>query len=270
MSEIIDKLEALQKSLDTATIQGPTYEVTDLYSTYKHLLNEKAQEALSKKEACQQIYQRKVQIDPINFVMVVDVCRYFSVQFEGKHNTHKAVEKITAVINKHADHIVRPFNKLGLIKLSQADLSSSDRYVVFSFLIFTPEGQAALDEAKYDVESQEGTLSELTIFDDTDPVASRLADGEFLALISLSIMSKYSVDDQIQQYLSVLPKGTEVVEIKKLPVSSLCLLHEVRFKNPLMNNYKEVKLLGHCEACMVGDKLEQFNLFDGIEYIKKN
>jgi hypothetical protein len=276
MTKLVDDLEALQKSLDAAIVQGPAYDVTDLYPTYKHLFNENAQEALSKKEATQQIYQRKVQLDPDNYVMVVDVCRYFTVQFEGKYNTRKAVEKLVAIINKHADHIVRPLTRLGLIKLSQIDLSSSDRYVVFSFLVFNPEGQKALDEAKYDVESQEGTITDLTVFDDSDPIASRLREGEFLALIGTSVFSHSSVDpkelvnDEIQKYLSLLPRGTKVVETKQLPISCLSINYEVRFINPLMNNYKEVRLLAHRECVMVGDKLEQFNLLDSIEYIKKN
>lgn len=164
MTKPIDDLEAIQKSLDSGTYQGPAFDTTDLYPTYKHLLNEKAREALSNKEATQQIYQRRVQLDPDNYVMVVDICRYFTVQFEGARNIPKAVEKLIPIINKHADHIVRPLIRLGLIKLSQIDLSPSDRYVIFSFLVFTPEGQAALDEAKYDVESQEGGISNLTIF----------------------------------------------------------------------------------------------------------
>jgi hypothetical protein len=189
MTKPIDDLEAIQKSLDSGTYQGPAFDTTDLYPTYKHLLNEKAREALSNKEATQQIYQRRVQLDPDNYVMVVDICRYFTVQFEGARNIPKAVEKLIPIINKHADHIVRPLIRLGLIKLGQIDLSPSDRYVIFSFLVFTPEGQAALDEAKYDVESQEGGISNLTIF-----------------LIKLWANSSTTTNSQWSNYIPPIPR----------------------------------------------------------------
>lgn len=277
--DLENRINRINSSLDTVTTPTTVYDMVDLYPTHKERFNESAQEALARKTATQQIYQRKVELDSNNYVMETDICRYFTIHFNGERNIPKAVEKLAIIINKHAElnHIVRPLTGLGLLKLNQIDLCSRDRYAVFSFLIFNPEGQKALDSAKYPEECLEDQLPELTNFDDVDPIEVRLGEGEFFAEIRVSTLYHTSVniqeivDEHIQRYIAVLPKGTEIVETKQLSItSSLLIPYEVKFKNPLMNRYKEVRLLSHREATVVGDELKEFSLLDRIEYIKKN
>ena len=64
-------------------------------------------------------------------------------------------------------------------------------------------------------------------------------------------------------------KEPKLVEIRQDAIMDLSLPYEVRFKIPLMKAFKEVRLEYCRHAEKVGDKIEQFNLLQKVEYIKK-
>ena len=96
-------------------------------------------------------------------------------------------------------------------------------------------------------------------------------EGQFSLTINVSLLLSESntIEDTIKQCLAILPLGTEVVSIVECSISILSLPYVVTFFNPLMKDFKEIRLNHTRHATVVNDKLEQFSLFTGIEYIKR-
>jgi hypothetical protein len=101
-------------------------------------------------------------------------------------------------------------------------------------------------------------------------------EGEFSALIRLLPSSllgdsnpKSRLDDEIQLYLAVLPQGTEVLDVTQCAVVDLSIPYVVRFRNPLMKDFKEVQLEFSREGVVLDDKFEQFSLLTGVKYTRR-
>lgn len=94
----------------------------------------------------------------------------------------------------------------------------------------------------------------------------------YTALVTLNGNAEHTVEilllEKIDKYLSVLSKGTGVVSQTRLPNDQLSLCYRVIFNNPLLKQFKEVKLNEVLMAEIVNDKIEQFTLLTGIDYIR--
>jgi hypothetical protein len=83
------------------------------------------------------------------------------------------------------------------------------------------------------------------------------------------------VQEEIDILLSVLPKGTEVLEVNKCAITGLSIPFEIKLYNPLMKKYKKVELEYRRDCEHVdpldnnGQHLAQFNLLTGVKYILK-
>lgn len=77
---------------------------------------------------------------------------------------------------------------------------------------------------------------------------------------------EHILQKNIEEHLSVLPKGTSLVSTTRHSVEDLCVPYEVIFYNPSFKSIKEVELkyVRHVEA--TEDKVTLLNLVVGIEY----
>lgn len=105
-----------------------------------------------------------------------------------------------------------------------------------------------------------------------------LKSGQFLALIRVVVQlkddgidhHKMIMEREIHQYLSVLPRGTKVVEVEELPMTELCFSYKVKFFHPFLNRVSFVDLdYVKCYEIVDG-VLTPFNLFKSIHYFDHN
>lgn len=102
-----------------------------------------------------------------------------------------------------------------------------------------------------------------------------LKEGQFIANIninhlhpSLALGREAVLEIEINQYLSILPKGTTVVEKIPCSITGLSLPYMVIFHNPIMKEFKEVRLEHFRAAISINDRVEQFNLIKSVTYIR--
>lgn len=275
MSKIKESLDALQKTLEAGDYDAKrdliqsssplqTIDQSDLASQF---LSEKAQQALSNK-AYSQVIQTPGTTDDY-------VCIYLSVTVKTK-NIAKGVELICNSLNTLADKdlihstLARPAS-ISLAKVfGQAPTSA-----VYSFVLVPMSRKKESEDLAIYVK-QDGEMG-----NSIEDLSVELNEGEFLAHISVSNIlfnrkpydssSDSVLHNKIEQYISILPKGTELVSITKCAIMDLSISYEVRFRNLLMKDYKEVRLEYRREAVRMGDdKIESFNLLTGIEYVKRD
>ena len=130
--------------MTAALTQGEVH-TTDLYQTYKHLFNDRAQWLTELPKA----------LDAIGVEYIA-----FRV---SEQNIPKAVIQLIDMINTHAalGHIVRFLTPLAHIQLSDNgyyNVPAEKEYVVYSFPAFTPEGSIAVKAANYSFRCEEGTV----------------------------------------------------------------------------------------------------------------
>lgn len=106
-----------------------------------------------------------------------------------------------------------------------------------------------------------------------------LADDEFYSVIRLTVAmdmlpkvvgsTEEALDEEIKEYLKVLPAGTTVVSKTRCGISDLSIPYEVVFKNPILKGIKKVQL-EHMRWCaIVDDHLEHCNLLTGVKYTRR-
>lgn len=118
---------------------------------------------------------------------------------------------------------------------------------------------------------------------DTEPKEAHsmkidLPDGEFFAFERVTIAGnmiegfdgKKMIDTLIEMYMAILPKGTELVSSDACAIDSLCVPYELRFRSPVLDKVKEVKLDYVRATGMNSGKLEQGAVLLGIQYLDKN
>lgn len=199
-------------------------------------------------------------------------CIYLGVQTRTD-KIEKAVEAICENLNRLADQdlihsCLAPPSSLPLAKMPMQMNTS----VVIAYVLVPEHRKKDAEElAKFVIE--EGGLGTELMSLEAD-----LKEDEFFAEISLSHNlagngknSEERLHSRIGEFINVLPPGTEVVEVVPCAIVSLSLPFEVRFRNPLMKEYREVRLNYRRECVRVGeDKIEQFNLLTSVEYIRKD
>ena len=263
MSDLIESLDKLTAALESYNpISHPALEVVDQYDKAKEFLSEKAQKALSKKSISLSLK------DKTGF----NECIFLGRTVKTK-NISEGIEAISKDLNLLADNelihsCLTPPSSMVLARMPLQQNTSA----VFSFVLVPSNRKTEAESLVSNSIINDGMLPE--------PLGSLehdLDEGEFLAKIDIShfyhssVDPKESLNNEIQAYLNILPQGTEVVEIINCAVISLSTPYEIRFRNPLMADYKQVKLNYRREAVKVGeDKIEQFNLLTDVEYTKKN
>ena len=264
----LEEIEALQKALEvdryvpSEIASGVALKIHDQTELAKKYLTQKTIDDLSRESRTQTVMGRDG-----------SPCRsiYFCVTTR-KDNIEKGVELISQVINQlSADSLIEsrlaPISSLGLFGLPMQIATAA----VFCF-VHVPVDKIEEIKArhnKYWVE--EGGVGPCI-----DDIKAPLEDGEFFAEIRITtfLASKIGTIDKgallqsrIDQFLTVLPKGTVVKSVKQCDVTDLCIPYEVKFYNPLLKQIKQVETEYVRCAEIVDGKLEQFNLLTGIKYM---
>ena len=270
---LIEKLDKLEKALEAShdnIVQGPAYDLTNIYPEYRHLLNKQAQEALDRPNATNQIRQKQGSME-------VELAEYFTVRAVGKHNIPKAVEKIIEVLNKHSEEIICPLIALSYIELYYLGYGpkteNNTEYVVYSFPILSQKGYWDVRAAKYDVNSVEGGISSVVI-KDPDPIKP---EGFATHTLGLSIRpADISPDfsDRLEErknlLLTILPKGTEIVAIDKShDITMLAEYFRFTLKHPFFKAGMTIEL----DECRIAwptedGHIEQGNVLFGVRYVE--
>ena len=153
------------------TMQGSPIITHDLLPIHRSSFNVQAQIALDKPAATRQLGSREtIDENGDKFVNHYIAVKYFCVRVKNRQNIDKAAEKLINIINLHAElgHIERFLIPLSYIQLSElipdGNIQLGEDYVIYSFPYFTYDGAAAVDNAKYDISCNEGTVPNVTDF----------------------------------------------------------------------------------------------------------
>ncbi len=257
LKEATDLIKEIEEN-PTLT-RGSAIEVTDQSEIAAKYLTNKAQAALSKKS---KTLTHKDETGAYE-------CIYLGLKVANTH-VSEGIQAICESLNALADQnlIHSCLCPVSSLALAQMSLEVPTSAVIAYVLVPSDKKKEAEEIAKYVMNDcgPTKTLGDVEVKGDED---------EFFALIRLSVATlgdksgKERLDDEIQQYLNVLPKGTEVVEIRQDAIMDLSVPYTVKFKNPLMKAFKEVRLEYRRHAEEVGDKIEQFSLLQKVEYIRK-
>lgn len=261
MSIFTDDLNELVAALEAGKdVPGVALEVDRLDTLAAQWLSDASKAAMEKKA--------------YNLLLVEDGESYqciFLTAVAKQQNVELAVQAIAADLNALAERglihsCLAPISSVKLALMPLQDLSLG----VFAYVLVPT---LRVEEARSLTQhmTEEGQIGK-TI----GTLEKDLPEGEFMTTIRIShmaIMQEESPDSilnaEIKTFLNLLPKGTVVMSVTKCGALDLSLTYEVRFQNPLMKQFKEVKLIHnrHCEV--VNDKLKQFNLLMGVEYVKR-
>lgn len=261
LDDLNETLKEIEKSAKDLVV-GPPLQVTDHLDQATFYLSKAAILALSKKATTQ-----VVQVPgTMQAFMAIYLCGVVK-----SDNTEHGVKKIASVSNVLAEkgYIHSCLAHMSSIKFAQIP-KQYDSSVVFCFPLVPADKVEEIRALSEGLMTEEGGIG-LRL----DKEEKELPEGQFYGEVYLTVhpfdgLSKEdSLKKHIQEYLNVLPEGTEVVSTKQCAIVSLAVPYEVIFSNPLMKAFKEVKLnhTRHCE--IVDGHLKQFNLFNSIEYIKR-
>lgn len=264
MTNLVEQLEELNEILKTEQVQRELVltEITDQSEIAKSMLSEKALNAISKKS------NTLIYTDESGVYARVS----FGAQTKTK-NISNGISVVCKVLNALAEKdlihsCLTPPSSIALAKMPFKEFTSAS----FSFVL-VPTDRKKEVEALTGCSFEDGSLPE--------PIESldiELKEDEFFTEIRISAYNKLEnkskeelLQEEIQNYLNILPKGTEVVEVVPCALIALSYPYEVRFHNPLMKDYREVRLEYNREIVkMSEDKIEQFNLLRSVEYIRKD
>ncbi len=260
----IEELKAALEASNKARDVTPVLQVKDLTEISDKYLTSSAKYDLSQKA-----YNLSVKTDDGQFFRAV----YFATRVRPE-NEERAVQEIAKVIND--------LSQRGLIHSCLAPISSLElarmtlqapQKVVFCFVLIPDSYYEDIKIQYKKISIEEGGVGEA--LEDLSP---RLGDGEFLAAIRvttnyLTLESKPDtqklLQDQIDQYLAILPKGTVVKEVTQCAVTDLSLPYEVKFYNPLMQKVKYVETEYIRDGAVIDNEFKQFNVFTGVRYFDK-
>lgn len=272
MDDTNEQVEALNAALEAAKLndafsaiatQGSTFQIVDQMHSAKKYLTESAINDLSRK-ATTMIALR----DDGTYAKVV----FFSVVVKS-NNVEAGVEKLSTIMNELSSSglihsALSPIRSLELARMPMKAQSS----VVIAYVLVPGSLSEEIEKKYANFVCQEGGVGE-----SIDDLRPDLKDGEFLAQVRVSsILSMIESTDrkspdellqeQIDHFLAVLPRNTQIKEVVRCAVTDLSLPYEIRFFNPLMKSVKEVILDYVRTVEVIDDKIVQFNLFTGIRY----
>ena len=264
-----ESIKALNDALEAGKTSEPPEEVVnsaalqveDMMPMADQYLGPNAKEALNKKSTSLTVTE-----DGKTYQ-----CLHLGVRVL-KTNLEAGVKKLSEVLNDLAIQ--------GLIHSALAPMSSIElnrgfgekaTVAVFSHVLVPLENHEELSRDDF-------AVKEYGYHKTLDDIKEELADGEFLAEIRLNhtlfMMSGTTarvVEEVIDEYLAVLPKGTKVVSTERLPMACLSVDYEVKFYNPLMKSIKRVELRHMRMAeCIEEGRVEHFQLLTGVDYFDKD
>lgn len=184
-----------------------------------------------------------------------------------KENIEKAIEEIAKSVNSFTEQgcvlgALAPISQLELGRSYMLDVAVA----IYIFLLVSAEKREEIEKMTEE-ERQKLFICEEGFMPKDYDITLKTEPGEFFALIRQSHnMSRDFFQEQLDQYLKVLPKGTEVLSVRDLPISGLSLDREVRFFNPLMKQFKEVELEYVRMVEEVEGKIENYSLLTGVRY----
>lgn len=225
-------------------------------------LTPKAQEALSRKSTTR----------IINTSDGVFNTAYLCIQV-NTDCIENGITKLAFVINDlaSADLIHSCFTPISSLSLGTLPMQHN-RSLVFCFLMVPVAREAEVRAIAGDILSPEGGAGP-----SLGSPYKELPEGQFYAEVVLSYNAlcigaakEATARLKVREYINLLPKGTEVISIKECSFFQLSIPYEVILSNPLMKQFKEVKLVKCRFAEIVDDKVEQFNLLLSVEYMKRD
>jgi hypothetical protein len=243
----------------------PGFQSKELEDLAKKYLSKETLEATSKKATSQ--------------VICYDDGRKFISTYLGvivkNENIEKGVAEISRALNDLAS---KGYIHSCLIQMSSVEMAKipkqHDCSAVLSYVLTPVEKD---DEIKLIADKFLITPQGLTS-DHFDNLNINLPEGQFFVEVQISLASSLinkknteeTVKEKIDEYLSILPKGTQIISVKKCAIISLALDYEVVLYHPLMKSFREVKLTYERHAEVIDDKIEQFSLLRSVEYIKRD
>lgn len=257
---LVDALEASEKNID---LKPSMLEIKDLMSVANNFLSEKARLILNK------FANSLIEDDP---EIGRCKCTYFTVKVK-KENVELAVKEMCNIANKLEEDgmissCLAPISMIELAKMPK----EAPSVIVFFYPLVSVIHLEEIEKMKYN--TKEGEVGETL-----GSLEKDLALGEFLAEIRIShfaCMPNFKDEtvnsilfDRINEYLSVLPKGTKVLDFEQCAITDLSVPYEIKFYNPIMSNYKEVELNYRREIAVVDGHMEIFNLLTGVTYIPR-
>lgn len=264
LEQSVDKLN---KALEAGQYNGPSpvLQVEDVSAIANKYLHSGARYDMSQK-ATSQI----VRTDEGRVFQAI----YFSCIVKTG-NEEAGVRALADIINDLSQQGLIHSCLAPISSLHLAITSSVKKSAVFVFPV-VPQECVKDCQAKY----KEFFTLEGGIGQELEDTSVPLAEGEFLAEIVLShhsamIRSEGSLEQRVQreidEYLKVLPEGTEVVQKTELAIYDLSYRVEVKFRHPRMYDVSKVEL-DHvrCIRPLEEGKLEQYNRFTGIRYFGKD
>lgn len=264
LDESIAKLnEALEAAKDLP--MGPALQVSNLVGLSSKYLTEEAKTALTKKANSTFVTDNGIVYRAIYFAVITKT-----------ENEEKGVKPIAEVLNELAkDGLIysclAPISSIRLARMSlQAQTSA-----VFSFVLVPSSHYDDLKVKYKHIQVEEGGVGE-----PIEDLSVPSEDGEFFATVRVhaaySLLARERLDSdqlvqkEIQQYLHLLPEGTQVREITNLAVCDLSIPYEVKFYHPIMKRIKSVELEYVRHAEIVEGRVDQCNLLTGLRYFGPN
>ncbi len=264
LNELNAALEA--GNSQTSLVQGAALQVNSLDDLANKYLSDESKKALSNKSVTQ-------------FVNGEDGKTYKAVYLScivGNADLELGAKALSEVANKLAERglvhsCLAPISSLQLATQPMLNLSS----VVFLFPLVPSDREQEVNEIAGELKTMEGGLGP-----NLTPKERVLPSGQFFAEVYVTLLAPSLVathhtkeevlKDAIQEYLNILPKGTEVISATQCSVYGLGIPYEVILYNPLMQDYKKVKLNYSRAGALVDGSFKQFNLFHSVEYTKRD
>jgi hypothetical protein len=251
--------KALEASKEKAH-KGPILQINDLsYAANKHL------SASARYDLSQKATQTIVKYDDGRFYKAI----YFATR------VRKGDEELGA---EYLARIMNDLSQRGLIHSTLAPISSLNlaqttltlQSVVFAFVLIPQESHKEIQAFYPKFVVQEGDVGHELY--DLSPI---LSEGEFLTTIRFQAHLYFNqpkdirslLQEELNRFISILPKGTRVRSITQLAITDLSVGFEVKFHNELLQEVKRVEFDYKRAVAKVGDGLKQFNVITGITYI---
>lgn len=265
---LLQEIEALNKALEasekTMTL-GSAIVTTDLMEMAKPFLSEASQALLSKKAT------GLVEVIDLENEKVTE-CLFLGVHVrtdkveEGVKAIAEQINLISAAGLGHS--VLAPILSVPLVKLSGKHYTCA---VVAYVHVPAEKAEDVRKMCKHLMNADDlgQALHSLDI---------ELPEGEFFAFERISIAANMiegadhgeALKGLIDMYLGVLPKGTELVSAERCGITDLSIPVELRFKSPILDRVKEVRLQWVRGCGTNSGELKQANILLGIQYIDKD
>jgi hypothetical protein len=278
VSKLVKKLEALIEALDAgkynatkeSLVNGSALKVIDQMELAEKYLTIKAGRAIAEVVAKIDIRDQDNNLlgKPLYLATIVK-----------EQNIEAGVEMISYDLNMLASRglilsaLSRP-SSMALVKRAGQALT----HAVFSFVHVRPDRyEEAVAISNYGLTSQ-GTVA--TDAKQTGEIELDLLPCEFIACVRVTVaanmieqldgVKRDHLQETIDQYMAILPKGTEYLGTVPCGIDDLSIPYELHFRSALLPKVREVKL-EYVRTCgYENNKLVQGNVILGIIYLDKS